>query len=539
MYTTNKIWRALLAGCIACTLVGCESQDVLEVDSEKTYIDISQEIINLAAPASSKEVEVMTNAKSWIARESQDYDWIELTQAGSVLIVSAQTNTMGSQRTAYIEVEAAGVSQRLSVHQEAAEQGQLILSQQRLSSSGAGGDFHIAVSETSAGWSIEGANLYPWLTVSRTGNSISVRVAPNDEPRQRIGKFYVTTQSAQPLEVVVAQEGKLSYAFPYLPTSSISQADVLRDAQARGFLFLRKEVKEQTGDIHYYFNPADRFGSEVYYRFRTGIDRYLSFVVESKGSLYGESEEFDSFLLNQGFIKTEDKLQLQTHLIRYYKVYDHYIVYATVSVVEQALLTRVSYVIKDRQPGAMKSFEKLPYRNLSLFGKATFAEVKQWEESDGECIERNRVRGSKSPNIIAQAEFTSVTKRETHMSSTYYFYEQQEIGKLFQRVDIYRGVSKALWRDHEGAYHPTDELLELLANDGFEMKNRTKGGDNQEWISFVDDNRRLAMLFSAVEQPNGGAYLAVAVFFIADAVNGQSIESLALRNAQSVIAKLH
>lgn len=535
----NKILNILAIGAATAFLAGCDSQGLLDQDVEATYIEVSQEIINLSASATSQEVEVTTNVQAWQAREASEYDWLDLMQAGSSLVISAGGNAEGNQRTAYVIIEAGGQSQRIAIHQEAATGSQIILSEQRLKAPNLGGEYQLTVSATTEQWQIEGDDLYPWIQVSKAQHGLQVRVSPNGEARQRIGKFYVTTQSSLPQEVIITQAGRVDYPFPYLPDMPINQADVLRDAQARGFFFLKKEVNPQIGESYYYFNPGDQFGSEVFYRFKKGVARYLSFVVESEGTQYGDSPEFDAFLTDQGFEKYEDKINLQAHIVRYHKAYPHYTVFVTASVIAAADRTRVSYVIKDKQPKPMESFAKIPYRNLSLFDKGkTFSDVKQWEESEGECIERSRTRGTDNPNVIARAEFLSVTKCNSHFSSIYYFNESEPVGELFQRVDIYREVSRALWQDSEGTYHVTEEMLQMLTQEGFEMRGRPKTGESQEWISFVDDKRRLAMLFTAVTQPTGEQFLGISFFFIPEQTEGQSIQTLALSNAHRAIKAL-
>lgn len=531
----NKIIRNLICGVLVFAAVGCQQNSTLD-EAQETYLEVSEEIVTLGEGFADKEVTVMTNAKTWHAKLSSDAEWLNINRSSDALILSAKPNEESMVRTAKVLVEADGRSVAVVVRQRGAAT-EISLSQSDILAPVRGGSYVINVSSSTSDWRVEGAELYPWVLVQQAMNGLSLQVLPNEGKDTRTAKIYVSTAGSTPVEVVVRQEGKSPYVLPYMPNGPIFRDEVLRDAQERGMFFLRTQKLSDTETI-YHFNAGDKAHSTAKYSFKSGVERYTNFIVMTEGSDYGISPDFEAYLAGLGFEFFSEKIIGQHLVKKYVRVSPHYVVVAQVQVPIGVEQTTVIYKIEEVQPHPMKTFDKVPYRNTDLLNTADFFTVKKWEESEGECVEILRERGKDNPNVIQRAEFSSVTNKNTHVSSIYFFEEKTEpyVGKLFQKIDIYSNINLALWADSEGRYFVTDEMSALLEKAGFVYQGRPKTGGTQEWISFVNINLRMALLFTNVNQPDGGAFLAISFFkIVGEEGESSAAFETALKNAQKAV----
>lgn len=531
----KKIKSILSCGVIAMTLAGCQQVGISD-ESREIYLEASEEIITLTDTATSKEINIETNAKGWIARLSEGSEWLHLNRNPSALILSSDGNATGKERSATITVEAENKVIHLLVRQRGAAT-KISLSEKQINVPMRGGLYTVNVSGNGTGWKIDGAELYQWIVVQQAHNGMSLQILKNDTPSTRIGKIYVVTESGTPAELVIVQEGDSPYTLPYMPAGPIYQTEVLRDAREREMFFIKTETTLR-GETIYHFNAGDKAKSKVQYKFRKGIERYISFTVVTEGSDYGISDDFETHLSRLGFGLTSKNISGAIFIKNYVRFTPHYTVVAQVQVPTAGGQTTVVYYIEEVQPKPMPTFDNLPYRNPALLNKADFFAVKKWEENEGESVEVSRERGQKNPNIIARAEFSSVTNKDTHMGTVYFFEEVEVpyISKLSQKIDIYGDISLALWRNSEGRYFLTNEMKRLLKDEGFEFKTRSQTGPNQEWISYLNMSQGMAMLFTNINQPDGRVFLGISIFKIANE-NEETSYNIALENAQNAIRR--
>ncbi|MDN4753525.1 BACON domain-containing protein [Porphyromonadaceae bacterium W3.11] len=530
----KRIFIYALTGLLMIAFTSCLRDSVLEQDKE-IYIELSEEVLTLSNDSDNRVIEVKTNASSWNASKPASSDWLKLVKNSNNLLISAQANKSFREREARIFIEANGVSKEIIISQAATKDG-LELSHQNVSLKQKGGEDVIKVLRGGDDWSIEGSEQYDWFTVLRAEKTILVKALENNSLVKRIGKFYINTPTSI-VEVIVTQDGKDAYILPYLPSKHITKSDVLQDAKDKGMFYIQGIPNEKKTGFIFEFEANDGRNSKAGYEFMNGKDMYSFFRLYTVGDEYGESEDFHNFLISKGF-KFVSK-NIVKGVVE--KIYDYSTYYYAATLIVQVnpskKFTELTYEMSEVQSGDMPTFVKFPYRNTSLLNVADFFEVKAWEESKGGTIEVEaaRTRGTKNPNIIASAQFSSLTNENSHLVTLYFFEETLApyIGKLSQKMDIYTDTSLGLWKNSDGKLNVTREFADKLKAEGFEYQSR-KFSAGREWITYFNMETKLVLMLALVEQTTGESHMALN-FYVAIDSNDKESQAIALANANRAL----
>lgn len=532
----KKIFIYTLTCLLTITFTGCFDDTFLEQEKKNAYIEISEETLNFSNSQEDKEIDIKTNVPSWRASKQEDCNWIKLIRNSSSLIVVAEKNETANERETKILVEADGVTKQISVNQYGT-QGVIELSDTKLTVNNRSGEYLIDVLKSNVDWTLEGAELYPWLSVVKGQDMVIVKVAANSTEQQRVGKFFITSPSTSAVEVAITQDGIERYVLPYLPSKAIIKTDALEDAKQRGMFYVQTIPNNNRNGLIYEFEVNDKFASTCGYEFLNGADMYNTFNLYSQGHQYGLTQDFHDFLLSKEFVFVNEDIVTDVVVKRFQYITPYYRANLTVQVDPNRNFTQLTFQMVRVQPQDYKTFEVFPYRNIKLINRADFFAVKAWEESDGGSIELSRSRGNDNPNVIAFAEFLSVSKEQNHYSSTYFFEEKMEpfIGKLYQKLDIFSDATLGLWEISQGIPVVTREMEAKLKEEGFEYQGRTQGGDGQEWLSYFDSSRLLVLLMTQLNGPSGESYLAMSYYSLEDSVDSAMSEKVALSNASEAL----
>ena len=107
----------LLLGSIILCMFSCAKED----EFESPTLVLSENSIAFDKGVNERTISVTTNQGNWIASSPQEGDWLSLVQDANVLKVKVTENTMGTERTGYVIVNANGATAKIEVRQSAAD----------------------------------------------------------------------------------------------------------------------------------------------------------------------------------------------------------------------------------------------------------------------------------------------------------------------------------------------------------------------------------------------------------------------------------
>lgn len=462
-----------LVGCVALLCASCNSQ-VNDIDGmEKAYITLSEELVSFTRESGKKVIIVNTDAKSWVATSPAEGKWLSVEKKEDALILSAAKNDTGTQRETYVLLNAGDASTVLNIRQSAGES-VLEISETDLSVISNGGTYKLNVTGTDADWTLEGAEMFPWITVKKTAEgNIDLVVLPNRETAAREAKIYVRTSDVTK-EIVIKQQGLSDFLLPYMLECGKTRQDMMKFENLRGTTFVGS--KEEKGAWTYSFLGNDKYSSSISYLYPFGTDVYSQCVITTPNTKFGLDPAFEQHLFSLGFVKDSkkiDKFEKGIHTKYYALVNKRVEISAAVQISESGNWTEVVYSASEGQGGEFPTFTTLPLRNTSFFNKANYFTVKAWEESEGYSIETYRAYGDKNANVIYFAEYLPISQEVSTRLATIYFFEQEKektMGLLFQKTDFFTNISAGMWQTAQGRYKLTEEFKNLLVSSGFEFQ---------------------------------------------------------------------
>ena len=193
--------------------------------SGETTLKLSTKDLSFGYAASSGNVTVETNAGQWTSSTDAS-SWISLSQPNSSrLTVTVTRNTTGSSRSGNVTVKANNKEERITVTQ-AKEEITLSVSTNNLSFGyNETATKSVQVTTNSPSWN--SSTTASWLTLTKSGTSLSVRAATNSTSSSRTGTITITTEDGKLSETVtVTQEGNVTISaspnltFTYNETTS-------------------------------------------------------------------------------------------------------------------------------------------------------------------------------------------------------------------------------------------------------------------------------------------------------------------------------
>jgi len=141
---------------------------------------------------------------------SANASWLSLTRNGNTLVVDAAANTSSSSRSAVITVSSSGADNRtINVTQAAGTtQARPVINLSGIPVpvfTSNGGVRTIVVSGVS---SFSASTSSSWISLSRSGNTLTIRVSANPSTIYRGGRIVISSPGATSREVIIGQDGR-------------------------------------------------------------------------------------------------------------------------------------------------------------------------------------------------------------------------------------------------------------------------------------------------------------------------------------------
>lgn len=187
----------------------------INVYNKNSYLNVSPSSVSIDAEggtiyvdvSSNREWKISTGLASW--GHASKYSKYKLS-----IRVDANSNT--TSRSDWMEISCNNRTARINVQQAARDY--FTISSNSVNVSEDGGSFSFTVS-TNESWSIS-TNTYEWGHLTRSGNSLSLRVDPNPNSSSRTDYFIIRSQSGKEQRVNITQQG--CTAFLNISTQSLT-----------------------------------------------------------------------------------------------------------------------------------------------------------------------------------------------------------------------------------------------------------------------------------------------------------------------------
>lgn len=182
---------------------------------DESYLNISPEEVEIAADGGKKTIDIYSNRR-WKVTLGL-LSWGSYEKRGDRLILTFDANPQTEERTDYMKVSClhGKITKRINIKQ-AGKKPYLTISSSSVSFGSEGGTHHFTIS-TNEEWETYVAT-YPWGHLTKSGNSLTLRVDANPNTTSRTDYFKIKSESGITRRVDITQAGKQ----PYLHLSSQS-----------------------------------------------------------------------------------------------------------------------------------------------------------------------------------------------------------------------------------------------------------------------------------------------------------------------------
>lgn len=199
--SNNSVWWILffIILVISSIVIG------VHVYNENSFLSVSQTNILMSSSGGTTTINVNSNRDWHIS--TYPSGWGHVSKSANTIKLRLDENTNTTDRTDYIEVSCRNCITRINIRQEAKKY--LSISSNHISVPSEGGSYTFTVS-TNETWSIS-TNTYEWGHLTRSGNSISLRIDANYSSNNRTDYFVIKSLSGIEQRVNISQQGYIAY----------------------------------------------------------------------------------------------------------------------------------------------------------------------------------------------------------------------------------------------------------------------------------------------------------------------------------------
>lgn len=452
---------------LSTVLLSCQPQS--NEKPEEPTLTLSTQMVMLDKKAQSSttpQIIVTTNQEEW--EVFANAEWLHTTQQGNGILISAEENTLGRDRSTNLLVLAGGKAKKVVVTQSAAD---IIfeLSQDDIKVQNSGTELLVSIKTNSGEWKFESSDA-DWIKVEKfTSELVKITVAPNTAPEERTTTLYAK-QGTILREIKVTQLGigTRKYLLPYLSKSDDAYARMLHESNQGSFQYTdRFTIDEYDGSITqtYIFALASSVFEETIYIF---IDETIDMIMmTAKDGTELKSQEYIDFLTDNGFeIEGEDEYG------DYHGRHKELPFEFEVVINDAPALSSVKFYPIAKQDKPYPTFTTFPY------DRSTYINDTEWntdkivaeEESEGrtiQLIESDYYEG------VIEGIFSTLESASGETPYIRYFlmHDDEEdalFGSTRRLLNVWKDTSLAYFKD-QGKYYFTDEFRALMANEGFKQ----------------------------------------------------------------------
>lgn len=459
----------LLLGSILLCMFSCAKED----EFESPTLVLSENSIAFDKGANERTISVTTNQGSWIASSPQEGDWLSLVQDANVLKVKVTENTMGTERTGYVIVNANGATAKIEVRQSAADV-TLDVVPTAIYLPQTGGEKTVDVTTNAAVYDVTPSEEVSWLKIIKSEEEIKLVAERNDSYQQREVKLYAKSGSVI-REIVVSQAGIQRYIVPINPGAPQDVHKIMEYELGRGS-YLREYQAAMPAygleEMYTFITPSPIF-TLIQYCSSDGItpSQIITVGDGSKAIAAVKDKAFDKFLTDNGYVRSNsesDREYTNEHELLTLKVY--------ISEKESNEGVNLTFTPIIKQVGDYKTFNALPYYPLELLQKSNVkvADVEAYEQNAGSKEEERTMNEYKNTEV-SQLQYT--LKDNTDPMAAYgrihVFYTTDKDGKTPDNLGsvqigalIFKNTSLGVWK-YGTKWIVTKELRKKLGEEGF------------------------------------------------------------------------
>ena len=459
----------LLLGSILLCMFSCAKED----EFESPTLVLSENSIAFDKGVNERTISVTTNQGSWIASSPQEGDWLSLVQDANVLKVKVTENTMGTERTGYVIVNANGATAKIEVRQSAADV-TLDVVPTAIYLPQTGGEKTVDVTTNAAVYDVTPSEEVSWLKIIKSEEEIKLVAERNDTYQQREVKLYAKSGSVI-REIVVSQAGIQRYIVPINPGAPQDVHKIMEYELGRGS-YLREYQAAMPAygleEMYTFITPSPIF-TLIQYCSSDGItpSQIITVGDGSKAIAAVKDKAFDKFLTDNGYVRSNsesDREYTNDQELLTLKVY--------ISEKESNEGVNLTFTPIIKQVGDYKTFNALPYYPLELLQKSNVkvADVEAYEKNAGSKEEERTMNEYKNTEV-SQLQYT--LKDNTDPMAAYgrihVFYTTDKDGKTPDNLGsvqigalIFKNTSLGVWK-YGTKWIVTKELRKKLGEEGF------------------------------------------------------------------------
>ena len=459
----------LLLGSILLCMFSCAKED----EFESPTLVLSENSIAFDKGVNERTISVTTNQGNWIASSPQEGDWLSLVQDANVLKVKVTENTMGTERTGYVIVNANGATAKIEVRQSAADV-TLDVVPTAIYLPQTGGEKTVDVTTNAAVYDVTPSEEVSWLKIIKSEEEIKLVAERNDTYQQREVKLYAKSGNVI-REIVVSQAGIQRYIVPINPGAPQDVHKIMEYELGRGS-YLREYQAAMPAygleEMYTFITPSPIF-TLIQYCSSDGItpSQIITVGDGSKAIAAVKDKAFDKFLTDNGYVRSNsesDREYTNEQELLTLKVY--------ISEKESNEGVNLTFTPIIKQVGDYKTFNVLPYYPLELLQKSNVkvADVEAYEKNAGSKEEERTMNEYKNTEV-SQLQYT--LKDNTDPMAAYgrihVFYTTDKDGKTPDNLGsvqigalIFKNTSLGVWK-YGTKWIVTKELRKKLGEEGF------------------------------------------------------------------------
>ena len=459
----------LLLGSILLCMFSCAKED----EFESPTLVLSENNIAFDKGVNERTISVTTNQGNWIASSPQEGDWLSLVQDANVLKVKVTENTMGTERTGYVIVNANGATAKIEVRQSAADV-TLDVVPTAIYLPQTGGEKTVDVTTNAAVYDVTPSEEVSWLKIIKSEEEIKLVAERNDTYQQREVKLYAKSGSVI-REIVVSQAGIQRYIVPINPGAPQDVHKIMEYELGRGS-YLREYQAAMPAygleEMYTFITPSPIF-TLIQYCSSDGItpSQIITVGDGSKAIAAVKDKAFDKFLTDNGYVRSNsesDREYTNEQELLTLKVY--------ISEKESKEGVHRTFTPIKTQVGDFKTPYALPYYPLELLQKSNVkvADVEAYEKNAGSKEEERTMNEYKNTEV-SQLQYT--LKDNTDPMAAYgrihVFYTTDKDGKTPDNLGsvqigalIFKNTSLGVWK-YGTKWMVTKELRKKLGEEGF------------------------------------------------------------------------
>lgn len=458
-----------LVGLLTMGLSGC-TRDILLDEENSVELSLSQsEVILLGNKTTKTEVEVITKS-SWICFSSAD--WLECTKSENKMLLTAEANTTGCERTTTVIITAGLTTKQVVVKQSAS--GVISTDKREFEVEQWGDTFVIPVYADSKDWEVISSE--DWITVRPNviKGEIQVTVAETVERPDRSANILVRdVNTGNNFAVKITQKGIMFIILPYLEFGSdIEPLMNFERARKSTVIGMPGDNSGPSGEVNkdmWKFATKSKLFTRMEYRF-VNDKMTQAYAYADPYKLDEVYDEFVDYLAGLGFVPEDEK--------RFKFVSKKMEMRAELGLGSNNEIY-VLYTYLPNQPEAYPTYEQFPYRISAVQNWTDYDKDKiyEWETAHGGVTTKKdgTVSALKTRTIYYTSddplapEKTTYTLRPSSEDKT----KEKITGLSFKFRES--DTNKFVW-EKDGIYYLTDEFISLCKKS--KMRYRGKLGSS-------------------------------------------------------------